>query len=157
MALEVDAGGIERLSRLADYLATGRQGQLELEAFLLSLLSLVRRAVPPSPAAVPAWLSRAMDRFARGAELSGGPAELAQLAGRSSEHVNRTMRRLFGRTTTEYIHEVRLNRAGRLLRLTAQPIAEIALDCGYDNLGYFYRRFGERFGLTPRAYRMTNG
>jgi len=78
---------------------------------------------------------------------------MAELCGRSVEHLNRTVRQHFDCTTTQLINRLRLDRAARLLRLTNTPIAAVALDCGFDNLGYFYRRFGERFNQTPRAFR----
>jgi AraC-like DNA-binding protein len=67
------------------------------------------------------------------------------------------LRRHLGMTGTEFVNEARLQHAARELRLSDRPIAEIALDCGYDNLGYFYRRFKARFGRPPRQYRLSAG
>ena len=31
---------------------------------------------------------------------------------------------------------------------------EIALECGIENIGHFYKLFQKRFGMTPRQYRL---
>ena len=44
--------------------------------------------------------------------------------------------------------------AALLLATTPAEIIDIASDCGYDNLSYFYRRFRRQYGKSPRAWRM---
>ncbi len=54
----------------------------------------------------------------------------------------------------EYIASLRLEEAARMLR--EQPnltIEAVAADCGYQSKVTFYRRFADRFGLTPAQYR----
>lgn len=149
------------LRRAADDLARNRQGRLELEGFLLRLLVLLRRGntdeAPVDAEALPGWLAHALREYAQPEHLPGGTERLAALAGKCPEHVNRTLRRHLGMTGTEFVNEARLQHAARELRLSDRPIAEIALDCGYDNLGYFYRRFKARFGRPPRQYRLSAG
>jgi AraC-like DNA-binding protein len=53
----------------------------------------------------------------------------------------------------EYVNEVRIGRACRMLSEDAGNITDIALDCGYRNLANFNRRFREVVGTTPSAYR----
>ena len=40
-----------------------------------------------------------------------------------------------------------------MLSGTAQPVANIALDCGFENLSYVHGLFREQYGTTPRGYR----
>ena len=40
------------------------------------------------------------------------------------------------------------------LATSDEPITSIALDCGLENLGHFYRLFHARYGSTPRGYRL---
>jgi AraC family transcriptional activator of tynA and feaB len=52
----------------------------------------------------------------------------------------------------------RLHRAQRLLRdkrFDGLGIAEIAWKCGFSEPSHFARRFRERFGATPSAYRLN--
>ncbi|MGH2559654.1 MAG: helix-turn-helix domain-containing protein, partial [Thermomicrobiales bacterium] len=53
-----------------------------------------------------------------------------------------------------FVNDLRLERAALLLRTTTQEITEIAAECGFDSLSYFYRLFGRRFGASPRAFRV---
>jgi AraC family cel operon transcriptional repressor len=46
--------------------------------------------------------------------------------------------------------------AARELRVTSRPIADIALDCGLNNLSHFYSLFRSAHGQTPRAYRLAH-
>ena len=46
-----------------------------------------------------------------------------------------------------------MDTALRRLRETADPIAMIALDCGYSDQSAFTRQFKAAVGLTPQQYR----
>ena len=40
-----------------------------------------------------------------------------------------------------------------MLRDTTKTGLEISLDCGFDNVSYFIRKFKELKGYTPKEYR----
>jgi AraC family cel operon transcriptional repressor len=149
----------EHLPRMKEFAASlpvdGRR-RLDLDWFISSLL---RYLDPPRSASggskVPAWLEQALARFvADPARLERGQDELVRIAGRCAEHVNRSIRQHYGMTTTELVRQHRLEHAARQLRLTHHDIIDIALGCGFNNLSYFYRCFRERYGTTPRRFRM---
>ena len=129
----------------------------------LSLCRFWTQALPhllPSEAAagdtddgLPPWLAVACAAMAAPDNLREGVGRMAQIAGVGMAHLARTLRAYRGQTPTEFLLELRLQRAAALLRTGAQEIGDIACDCGFENLSYFYRRFRERFGQTPRAYR----
>lgn len=52
-----------------------------------------------------------------------------------------------------YLVQYRLKRAARLLVTTESSAASIAQDTGFENAGYFTRKFKELFQLTPGEYR----
>lgn len=66
----------------------------------------------------------------------------------------RTLKAACGLTPTAWINRQRLTRAAALLATTSLPIVDISLDCGFENLSYFYRRFGQQYGQAPRACRL---
>lgn len=80
-------------------------------------------------------------------------AQLAKLAHLSEGAFSRFFRSRTGKTVPEYINEVRVGRACRMIAEDQQNITDIALDCGYRNLANFNRRFREVAGCTPREYR----
>ncbi|WP_433167091.1 AraC family transcriptional regulator [Kribbella sp. CA-247076] len=151
----LDGVRLQRLTELTSVLASGPNGRLQLERFLLELLcDLVAR---PAGNDLPTWLTEAITRLSDDpAALADGAAGLARLAGRSREHVNRVVQAGTGRTATELINQVRLSRAAALLRMTDRPIASVAADCGFPSLSHFYRLFNDRYHATPRRYRTAS-
>jgi len=148
--------GVEHLARWPQELVTGTDSLLEVECFVLDVLRLLR-AAKRSPAGndAPHWLQRAVADFADDDEgLALGTPALLRRCARSASHVNRVLRTHMQMSTTQVVNRLRLQRAARELATSDTPISAIALDCGFDNLGYFYRRFRERFGCTPRSYRL---
>ncbi|MCC6682884.1 MAG: helix-turn-helix domain-containing protein [Phycisphaeraceae bacterium] len=129
---------------------------LDLHWLLLTVLRAAEHAPPPAanrtqPA--PAWLNEALDRFWQPRHLANGVQGLADLAGRSPEHVSRTVRRHLGLTAVAWISQRRMAYAARELAMTQRPILEIAADCGLTDLSYFYHRFKSHFGQSPGSYR----
>ena len=58
-----------------------------------------------------------------------------------------------GTTVSDFIIDVRLTNATRLLVDTDMNIADICIECGFNNLSNFNRIFKMKRGLTPRAFR----
>jgi AraC-like DNA-binding protein len=58
-----------------------------------------------------------------------------------------------GKSLPQYINELRVGRACRLLADEHSKIVDIALQCGFNNLANFNRRFREITGLNPSDYR----
>jgi AraC family cel operon transcriptional repressor len=134
------------------------QGDASDTHFRLLLLELLGRFVSEAGAnrrrrVRPGWLADLLDRFAELPPADQSRARLVELSGRCEEHLCRVFRKSLGLTPTEYLNALRLDRAADLLRITDRSVTDIALDCGYEGLSYFYRRFARRFGCPPREYR----
>jgi AraC family cel operon transcriptional repressor len=84
--------------------------------------------------------------------VAGLPALLA-LCGKSQEHVTRTIKRCCGVTPTEFVNQIRLRDAARLLRDTTSRVQPIALEAGFGNMSHFLALFRHRYGCSPREYR----
>lgn len=69
------------------------------------------------------------------------------------DYFNRLIKSKTGLTYSEYIQQIRLSEAERLLKNTRYSIEQIADLVGYHNKGYFYKIFQKRNGMTPLAYR----
>lgn len=79
--------------------------------------------------------------------------ELALLVNLNSQYFCRYFKENIGKTVTEYINEIRLKKAAEALAETNKKIITIAQDTGFDNIGYFIRRFKKEKGVTPSEYR----
>lgn len=131
--------------------------RLELCRFwALTVPILVRPVEPPEEddGALPTWLRAACEAMRDERNLRLGLTRFIALSGVSAAHLSRILKVYRQQTPTAFINELRVQHAALLLTTTSEEIIEIAAACGFANLSYFYRRFGERFGVPPRAYRM---
>lgn len=80
-------------------------------------------------------------------------ADLAKMANFSESHFARLFRQILGQSVFEYLIEYRLRQAARLLDSTDARVTDIALNCGFTNLGYFVRSFRNRYQMPPNAWR----
>jgi len=65
----------------------------------------------------------------------------------------RYFRQLMGETPISYLNNYRVSRSRELLIETNKKIADIAAECGYNNLSHFNRDFKNRMRCTPSEYR----
>jgi AraC-like DNA-binding protein len=78
---------------------------------------------------------------------------LARLAHMSVRAFERKFRGSFHVTPQKYLRKLRLCMASRALVYTNQPLANVALSCGFVDQSHFAREFRRYFGRTPRDYR----
>lgn len=60
-----------------------------------------------------------------------------------------------GKSASEFLCEVRMLKASRLLETTSSPVEAIAESCGYQSVAAFQRRFKFSTGLSPASWRRT--
>ncbi len=82
--------------------------------------------------------------------------DLAKIANISTYHFCRIFKQMTGKTTTDYINGVRLERSVELLNKGELNITEIALTCGFDSINYFSRLFKRQFKISPTKFREDN-
>lgn len=78
---------------------------------------------------------------------------LADLAHMSRSAFSRFFKMHTGRTLTDYIADIRLGHATRMLIDTNESVAEISYKCGFNNLSNFNRIFKRRKGCAPSEFR----
>jgi AraC family transcriptional regulator len=78
---------------------------------------------------------------------------LAEVAGFSIPHFHRIFTAHVGESAISYVRRIRLERAGRKLRMGAVDITEVALAAGYDSHAAFSKAFKQHFGLSPSEFR----
>ncbi|MFS0724056.1 helix-turn-helix domain-containing protein [Paenibacillus sp. 1P07SE] len=82
-----------------------------------------------------------------------GIRELAGQLGVTPVQLTRRFRAAHGVNPQDYVTELRIREAGRLLAGTRLPLHEIAGRCGYENGYYLSRVFRNKTGLNPSQYR----
>jgi PAS domain S-box-containing protein len=81
--------------------------------------------------------------------------ELAAAAGFSPYQFEQRLRRIFQLTAGQLLQKIRMDHAVQRLLETGEPIADIALRCGYSDQSAFTRQFSKTSGISPLEYRRT--
>jgi AraC-like DNA-binding protein/quercetin dioxygenase-like cupin family protein len=95
---------------------------------------------------------RYVDTSYRTASLTKIAADFHQ----SLSAMSKMIRQNTGFTFQELLQKKRFQKAVGLLLETDLSVEEIAIAVGYENQSYFYRQFKERYGMTPRNYRLEH-
>ena len=82
---------------------------------------------------------------------------IAKRVGVHRTSLPRLFQETYGQTTSDYILEKRLQSACQQLRGTTRKVSEVAGMCGFENLSSFSRSFRRHVGLSPTAYRDSDG
>ena len=78
--------------------------------------------------------------------------ELGRKIGCSPFYLSRIFSAEMGRTITQYLRQLRMDRAAELLRSREYNVSEVALEVGYNSLSHFSTAFHETFGCCPGLY-----
>lgn len=78
---------------------------------------------------------------------------LADVANMSESAFCRFFKLHTGRKLSEYVIDIRLGYATRMLIDTTETVAEISFKCGYNNMSNFNRMFKRKNGCSPTEYR----
>lgn len=80
-------------------------------------------------------------------------ADLARIAGLSRYHFLRTFKCVTGVTPHQWLLRARLREAAQQLVAGKDPVTDIALNVGFEDLSNFIRSFRAEFGMSPSRYR----
>ena len=83
--------------------------------------------------------------------------DMARLAALSSSQLHRTFKQRFGVSPINWLRSERINRARRLLADGALSVAEVGRRCGYHDPYHFSRDFRRLCGVSPTAFRSSQG
>ena len=80
--------------------------------------------------------------------------DVSEVANMSKEAFCRFFKERNGKTFTEFLNELRTNKACHLLQETDLSISQAAYQAGFQNLSYFNRVFKKFRGETPKEFRI---
>ena len=80
-------------------------------------------------------------------------AHIAGELGMTESRFSRFFRRATGNTFTDFVNQVRINRACHLLMESDRYITTICYEVGFNNIANFNRRFLDIKGMTPSEFR----
>lgn len=79
--------------------------------------------------------------------------DIARLAGMSTSRFRAFFKETTGWGFSDYVRELRLERAASLLRESAESVAEVAYRTGFSDQSHLQRLFKSRYDVCPLAYR----
>ena len=130
-----------------------------LEGKVLEIISLMlqtlctRQSAPdfsPSLSGVEtAKLFHARTLLDENLETPPSPIEMAKQCGIGIDRMNRGFKELFGRTTSQYLRDRRMEKARNLLASGECNVTDVCLQVGYSNLSHFAKLYRNYFGHSP--------
>ncbi len=81
--------------------------------------------------------------------------ELAQKTNLSVSSFKREFTKLYNDSPANYIKNKKLQKAAELLLASDNRIADIAFDCGFNDLANFTKSFHDKYGVSPTNYRLN--
>lgn len=101
----------------------------------------------------PRWLGRVQAMIEEGVGRAPTAAELAREAGVHPVYLTRAFRRFRGQTPGAMLRRARARRAAKMLARSREPIASIALECGFADQASFAKAFARATSMSPHAFR----
>lgn len=80
-------------------------------------------------------------------------SDVADFCNLSYNHFSTIFKKTVGLSFVDYVTQLRLNKAEKLLVSTSNSITEIALSCGFSSTSHFIARFKAQKGITPGQLR----
>lgn len=83
---------------------------------------------------------------------SFGVEQFAEEMFLSRAQLFRKLKALIDTSPSEFINDVRLQKAAELIQTKADTLAQISYTVGFNEQSYFTKRFRKKFGVTPSEY-----
>lgn len=81
--------------------------------------------------------------------------QIASVAGMAPAAFCRYFKKRTRKTYVEYLNELRVGHARKLLTNADLSVGQVGLDCGFNNISHFHRQFKLVTGMTPLRYQNT--
>jgi AraC-like DNA-binding protein len=149
--LEDDAGGNDDLDRAyIEHIVRA------ITIYLVAEFGGFTFSPGPDQGGLQPWQLRlARKNLAKGFATSVSLREVAGSCGLSLSHFSRAFRQSTGFSPHRWLRERRIQIAKRMMRVTDEPLAEIAAACGFSDQSHLNRVFTSVVGITPNRWRLA--
>lgn len=141
-------------------------GRLSLKILLSQFLITLARSVAPASTGAPLPYVQAPANPLRAEKVRKyldthyyealTAPDIASKLGISTRHVNNIFKEQYGLTPMQYLTQIRIQVAERLLAETDKSIISICFEVGYDSVSTFYRCFKAETNVSPNTYRKSS-
>ena len=141
---------------LREYERMEPSARLVLESYMNILIAQILRKTLPAPEETARDTWQTLREYIE--QNISEPLSLSTLARQcfyNPSYFSRVFKEKFGVPLTTYVGQRRMELAKERLRTTEEPVAQIALECGFSTAGAFYRVFERECGVTPSSYRLA--
>ncbi len=135
--------------------SNGSDGVASLELYLI-LAHLARSLAAEkqrTPRTVDKRITHIMEHIQANPDGDLSAEALSAMTSLNKSYLSRLFTQTTQYTISDYIAEVRIEHACRLLKTTDLPVYRIAERSGYNDLSFFHEKFRELNGKTPAEYR----
>ena len=81
--------------------------------------------------------------------------DVAEVAGMTTNSFCRFFKKMTNKSFTQFLNEIRIRNASRLLLQDDITVSEVCYRVGYNSITNFYRQFKQTMGSTPKDYRYS--
>lgn len=79
---------------------------------------------------------------------------MAKFFNMNPNYLTTLLKQKTGSSYKELVLKQRLARAAQMLRNTSWNVTDVANEVGYENISFFYKKFKEQYGCSPKDYRL---
>lgn len=149
--VDADAGDFVSALCMLIREAAGAAQPAMMEALVTLLNTCARRLAGADPVDLRLW--RLWGQVEADLPHGWTVSELARLACMSEEHLRRLCHKHYQRSPMDHLTQLRLRRAGTILRSSPEKLEEIARQAGYASVYSFSTAFRRWSGIPPARYR----
>ena len=160
-------GAQERISRLSSELGhneaallraytalkAGSEDKNEIDTLIYPLIHMLELAYRKETPGEENLHTRIIRYIGRNYSTDIKVEDICRVFGCSRSYFSHTFRPEVGKSFREYLIDLRLENAERLLTLSRMNVTEIAFSVGFSDSNYFSNLFKRRYGVSPLAYR----
>lgn len=130
------------------------ESRRKLQAYYLQWNPFGKDPVPSKPLKEDTFLLKVKELMEQNfADENFGVLQLCHALHLSRMQVHRKLKAVCGKSTAQFIREIRLQKAHQLLKTTDSTVAEVAYSVGFSDPNYFSKVFADFYGYSPSVTR----